>query len=128
MTEGALRGTARMAAMLLLAAAPDAVRAEPVTADEAMAEHRERFQPVAVLDCPKPQAPDEIIVCGRPGRPDPDRYSGPVERVPGARIPGEPIGMEAFACLRSCHQPLKIDIIKAAKIGRKIVEHILDPD
>ena len=106
-----------------------AVAAPALTAEQAIENYREQFVPVAEIDCPTPTDPDEIVVCGRgPGQKDPNRMPFESVRVPGERIPGEPAGAEAFSCLRLCPQPLKIDLIKAVKIGRKIVRHILDPD
>lgn len=126
--------TARRAFLAIAAIASlclgDSARAAPaLTAEQAIENYREQFVPVTEIDCPTPTDPDEIIVCGRAaGQADPNRMPIASARVPGSRIPGEPAGAEAFSCLRLCPQPLKLDLIKAAKIGRKIVRHILDPD
>ena len=115
--------------MLAAFLACGAARAEPLTAEQAMETYRETFEPVSALDCPKATDEEEIVVCGRrPGQADPNRLPIVPPRAMGARIPGEPATMAAFSCLHSCPQPLKLDLIKAAKVGRKIVRHILDPD
>ena len=100
--------------------------AEPVTAEQAMENYRKRFESVDEIDCPKPTDPDEILVCGRSGKPDPNRLPLPVERVPGEHIAGDPVGGAAFSCLRNCYQGL--DVIKIVTTGIKIVDHILHPD
>ena len=72
------------------AMSPFAAPAQPLTAEQAMANYRGAFVPVAELDCPKSERPDEIVVCGRPiGTPDPNRLPLPVEPLPGDRISGE---------------------------------------
>jgi hypothetical protein len=122
---------AAAAAAILLAAlwVPEhAAAAVPLTAEQAMENYREKFEPVAEIDCPHPTDPDEIVVCGRTGQKDPNRLPFESPRVPGEHIAGEPAGAGAFSCLRLCPQPLKVDLIKAAKVGRKIIRHILDPD
>jgi hypothetical protein len=119
------------AAAAILAALPGwgTARAEPLTAEQAIEAYRETFEPVSALDCPKPSDEEEIIVCGRrPGQADPNRLPIVPPRAAGARIPGEPATMAGFSCLHSCPQPLKLDLIKTAKVGRKIIRHILDPD
>jgi hypothetical protein len=64
--------------------------AQPVTADQAMENYRQVFEPVTRFDCPQSTKPDEIIVCGRPfGAPDPNRLPLPVEPLPGDRVSGE---------------------------------------
>jgi hypothetical protein len=102
--------------------------AQSITAEQAIANYRRTFAPIAELDCPKPADGEEIVVCGRAGRPDPYRAPLPVLRTPGLPHPGEAQDGSALACLRLCDQPLSIDLIKAAKIGRKIIRHIFDPD
>ncbi len=124
-----MRVAAAVAALLAAILASEAASAEPLTAEQAMENYRETFEPVSALECPKPSDEEEIIVCGRrPGDADPNRLPIVPPRAAGARIPGEPATMAAFKCLHSCHQPLRIDLIKAAKVGRKIIRHILDPD
>jgi len=123
------RRLAAAAAAMLAILACGTARAEPITAEQAMENYRETFEPVSALECPKPTDEEEIVVCGRrPGQADPNRL--PINSAPaaGARIPGEPATMAAFSCLHSCPQPLKLDLIKAAKVGRKIIRHIIDPD
>lgn len=123
------RTCVRAVAILAVLVGCGAARAEPMTAEQAMLAYRETFEPVSAIECPKPKDEEEIIVCGRrPGQADPNRLPIVPPRTAGARIPGEPATMAAFSCLHSCPQPLKLDLIKAAKVGRKIVRHILDPD
>ena len=103
--------------------------AEPLTAEQAIETYRATFEPVSALECPKPTDEEEIVVCGRrPGQADPNRLPIVPPRDAGARIPGEPATMAAFSCLHSCPQPLKVNLIQAAKVGRKVIRHILDPD
>jgi hypothetical protein len=78
-------------ALLLIGLVAPAGAAEPVTAEMAMERYRETFEPIAAVDCPKSSTADEIIVCGRPDAPDPDRLPLPVAPVPGQRIQGEPV-------------------------------------
>ena len=76
----------------MLAAAP-AVAAPTVTAEEAMANYRKSFETGALIDCRRDPDSDEIVVCARSGRPDPNRVPLPDEREPGERVrllPGEP--------------------------------------
>jgi hypothetical protein len=83
---------ARIALLLLVVLAAPARAAEPLTAEAAIDNYRKMFQPVALLDCPKAGGPDEIIVCGRPDGPDPNRLPLP-SGMPGDRVrllPGEP--------------------------------------
>ena len=84
---------ARRAFLLLigLAAPTAAAAAEPVTAEQAIERYRQTFEPVAEIDCPKPKSPDEIIVCGRTGAPEPYRLPLPAEPLPGDRVFGEPV-------------------------------------
>jgi hypothetical protein len=122
--------------LLLAGLAAPAAAAEPLTAEKAIEHYREVFVPAEQLDCPRSADPEEILVCGRkPGARDPDRLPLPVERVAGERVrmlPGESPGgvaaMSADRCISRCPQPLKVDIIKAIKVGGKIVDHLLHPD
>lgn len=82
----------RSAALLLLPFAPlwapELGAAQTLTAEDAYANYRQRFAPVAELDCPrKPE--DEITVCAKRSGPDRDRLPLPVEPAPGTRIAGE---------------------------------------
>lgn len=70
---------------LLIAFAAPAGAAEPLTADSALDKYHQAVRPIA---CPK-RADDEIVVCGRTGRADPNRLPLPVERPPGEIVPGE---------------------------------------
>ena len=117
-----------LALPLALAATPAAagqVATQPArTAEEAIANYRQTFESVRELECPTPDDPEEIVVCGRPsGAPDPNRAPLPIAREPGARIPGENSG-DGGGCIRLCHQPLMIDVVKAAKFTRKLVDRI----
>ena len=59
--------------------------AEPLTAEGALGNYRLSVQPI---ECPK-REDDEIVVCGRSDRVDPNRLPLPVERPPGEIVPGE---------------------------------------
>lgn len=107
--------------------------AQTITAEQAMDNYRRTFVPVAELDCPESTDEEEIVVCGRSGKLDPYRAPLPVPRTPGLPFRGEPpSGMDALsgadACLFGCRQPLRLDLVKAAKVGRKIIRQIFDPD
>jgi hypothetical protein len=117
-----------LAPLLLLAAADPG---HLLTADEAMQNYRERLKPVRALDCPRDE---EIVVCGRKGA-DPNRPPLPYPRDPGAavRLPGEgPTGTEAFGaeqlCFHLCEQPLKVNLIGAARVVGKTINHLLGKD
>lgn len=117
------------AAVLAAAVACGTAGAEPMTAEQAMETYRQTFEPLSELDCPKAKDEEEIVVCGRrAGQADPNRLPIVPPRAAGERVAGEPATMAAFSCLHSCPQPLKLDLIKTVKVGRKIVRHILDPD
>lgn len=76
---------AKWTLLLLIGLAAPAGATEPLSAESAIGKYRLSIQPTA---CPKREA-DEIVVCGRSGRPDPNRLPLPVERPPGAIVPGE---------------------------------------
>jgi hypothetical protein len=120
------------AALLALAQPAAAQIGEPdstgnVTAEQAMETYRARFKSVDEIDCPHTEDPDEILVCGRVGAPDPNRLPLPVpDHEPGDRIRGEPATGAAFNCLHNCYQGL--DVLKMIKTGKKIIDHILHPD
>ena len=115
-----------------LASAGPAAATKTLTAEQAIERYREQYESVAELDCPTSSDPDEIVVCGRVGQRDPNRLPFDPPRTPGAHLPGEgPSGMDAMnadACLRLCPQPVRVDLIKAFKTGKRIIEHILNPD
>ena len=79
-----------MGALIWGAIATSAAPAQTLTAEQAMENYRDAFEPVATLDCPESEDPDEIVVCGRPfGAPDPNRLPLPVQPLPGDRVSGE---------------------------------------
>lgn len=75
-------------ASLMLAATGSGAAAQVATAETAMDRYRTVFTPVARTDCPR-SGGDDILVCGRAGRPDPNRLPLPVAPLPGARLSGE---------------------------------------
>jgi hypothetical protein len=109
------------ALLLTLPTAGGAAAAQPITAERAMEVYRDRLKPVADLDCPTADDPDEIVVCGRPpGEVDPYRLPLPIQRDPGevVRHAGEPpsaVGM-ASGCIFSCPPAFGIDLGTAKKI------------
>jgi hypothetical protein len=117
-------------ALLAIVAPADAARAAaaPVTAEQALENYREKFESVDEIGCPRKRSPDEIVVCGQRDGPDPNRLPLPVAREPGKPVPGEPIGGAAFTCLKSCYQPVNVNLISAAKTGGRIIDRILHPD
>lgn len=76
---------AKWTLLLLIAVAVPAGAAEPLTAENVLGNYRLSVQPTA---CPKSEG-DEIVVCGRSGRADPNRLPLPVERPPGEIVTGE---------------------------------------
>lgn len=99
----------RMTIALLLSAAP--AGAAGGTAEQATANYRNVFKPIAELDCPR--GVEEIIVCGTRLE-EMSRYRVPYQPEPGARVRGEPSGsaaMSAGGCLRLCHQPATVNIL-----------------
>ena len=105
----------------------------PVTAEQALVHYRQVFKTTRELDCPASDDPDEIVVCGRQrGAADPNRAPLPIGPEPGARIAGElPTGlasMSADRCLRICHQPIKVDVVKAARFMRSLAERLIEGD
>lgn len=118
------RGSLGVALAVLLAVSPAAAQAQPVTAEQALDTYRRTFQSPRLLDCPKIEGSDEIVVCAKPkGAPDPDRLPLPVAREPGARIRGEALA-DGGGCMRLCHQPLKIDLMKIPGFIAKVVDRI----
>jgi len=124
-----------LALLLALATAPVPAPAEqvepPVTAEQAIANYREVFEPTRELDCPRSDDPEEIVVCGRRSdAPDPDRAPLPIGPEPGTRIVGDvPNGvasMNADSCLRLCPQPVMIDVYKAAKFMKNLAERLIE--
>jgi hypothetical protein len=126
-----------LAALLALAPAPAAAgqaATQPArTAEEAMANYRETFESVRELDCPTPEDPEEIVVCGRPSdAPDPNRAPLPIGPEPGARVvggvPSALESMSAGGCISRCPQPVMVDVFKAAKFMRDLAERIIEGD
>jgi len=80
--------------LILAAFAPAEVAAEPVAAEQAMANYRSVFGTARLLECPPATTADQIVVCGRRREQgDPNRLPLPVEPDPGGRtrlIAGEP--------------------------------------
>jgi hypothetical protein len=114
----------RIPALLLLVTAP-AFAQDRVTAEQALSNYRKVMVPTAELDCPRGDDGEEIVVCGkRKGEKSPYRLPLPVEREPGARIPGEALS-GGFGCIRMCPKPVGIDlemIFKAAKAIKNKLE------
>ncbi len=115
----------RMTAALLLAASPATAQsgASPTT-EQVLGAHRAAFKSLRELDCPRRE--DEIVVCARrEGDPQPERLPLPVEREAGTRIAGEPL-KDSGGCIRLCHQPVTVDLIKAGKALASGISRILD--
>jgi len=91
---------AKMAVPLPIALAAPASAAEPLTAEAALGYYRETLLSSAGLDCSRVRDSDEVVVCGRSRRPDPNRPPLPVEPPPGETIRGEPISAVAAAGTR----------------------------
>ena len=101
------------------------------TAEEAMANYRETFESVRELDCPTPEDPEEIVVCGRPsGAPDPNRAPLPIAPEPGMRVvggvPSALESMSAGGCISRCPQPVMVDVFKAAKFMKNLADRIIN--
>ena len=119
--------------LLMIGLAAPAGAAEPVTAEAAMERYRTFVAPIAVLNCPKPDSPEEIVVCGRPER-DPDRL--PLPPPPGERIRGEAISaVEAMGERETCSTvgPNQncgggLPIIPIAIFAAKVAAHVIKGD
>jgi len=124
--------------LLLLIWTPGAAQAQPVTAEEVLANHRRQVLAVTgsgrrAADCERAQDGDEIVVCGQTDHAR-HRLPLPVEPVPGAprRIAGEPptgtVALAGGGCLRLCHQPVQIDVIGAVGTAARAIGRLVDPD
>ncbi len=98
-----------------------------VTAEQALAKYRATFRPPPEVICPKDPDPEAITVCGRRRAVDPNRLPLPVKREPGERIRGEAAVMGPD-CIRLCHHPVQVDLIKAVPAVVEGIKKILDPD
>jgi len=118
-----------LAVAALLAFLPAAAAAQTVTAEQAMSNYRKVIKTTRELDCPRGGG-DEIVVCGNQGVSETQQYLPPLptpSREPGDRIKGE-ANFDGGGCIRLCHQPLKIDVIKAGKSIAKGIRRILGKD
>jgi len=101
-----------MTMLLALAATSAAAQPRQVTAEEAAEIHRETFSVAGKRDCAVGADPEEIVVCGKTGT----SYRIPYVPEPGARVANDsPNGMSAMSaggCLRLCHQPVSVDLLK----------------
>jgi hypothetical protein len=103
----------------------------PVKFDLATIRTEARIGPID-LGCPGGGNGDEIVVCGRAHRPL-YRLPLPIQRDPGEIVrhvndPGGGGAVAADACSRNCYQPVKIDLIGAARAMPKIFRHIFGGD
>ena len=120
--------------LLMIGLAAPAGAAEPVTAEAAMERYRSLVAPIAVLNCPKPGSPDEIVVCGRPEGRDPNRL--PLPPPPGERIRGEAISqVDAMGERETCSTvgPNQncgggLPIIPIAIFAAKVAIHVIKGD
>ena len=122
----------RIAVLALALPAPLEAAPQFVTAEEALEIHREALDPaVAAETCPDGAGEEEIVVCGRRGT-SPYRYTGPVQRKPGApeTLPGEMARAPTSVggCISRCYQPVMVDVIGAGIAIAKGIGKLLDPD
>jgi hypothetical protein len=115
-----------IAALLALSPVP-AQAADPLTAEQALANYRSTFKPIDPSGCPRGEA-GEIVVCA-----ERDKQGPQFEPTPGVRpgrVAGEPPrgAVGGFGCLQSCPQPLSIDLIKAPGAIKKGIARILGKD
>src|SRR3954467_694860 len=122
-----------MAALAAAWAAP-AGAFGPLTAEQAIETRRQGArEAVGPAPCPRDRDSGDIIVCGRRG-PDPNRLPLPDERLPGDRehlLPGELPRAEASfdTCVIGCKPSgIWIDPFRVARVGSKIVRHVLHKD
>ena len=121
----------KMLLPILSAGIASPVLAQQVTAEQAIEDYRETFQPTGILDCPRD--PGEITVCGKRPESDPNRIPSSGQRMAGDRIrlvPGEAprAGLDVGGCIRLCHRPVSVNILAAVPVLVKGIRKILDPD
>lgn len=109
------------------AAHQDASARDKVTIEQAFENYRAAFKAPAQAGCAAVEDEEAIIVCGRRLEVDPNRLPLPIEREAGERVAGEPAIMGPD-CIRLCHQPVQVDLIKAVPAVIEGVRKILDPD
>ena len=133
--------TARRAlAPLILAAAPGALAAQAVTAEQAIEGQRAAVAEVVSQTCPESPDPNNVVVCGR--REQFSRYRVPsadpaLAMRPANRAGGEQLrAMDADACLRLCHQPVMVGVVGISADGvtgaipdiAQAADRLLNPD
>jgi len=114
-------------ATIAICAASPALAGQTVTAEQALENYRKAFKPVTELACPTEEDSEDIVVCGRRNAVDPDRLPLAVAREPGSFTPGEPRGMGPD-CIRSCPQPVQINILTTVPAIVKGIKRLLNPD
>lgn len=92
-----------------------------VTAEQALDVYKTNFK-LPDARCRAQEDPDDIVVCGRrdPDDAGPTSLRVPYEPEPGRRTPGEP-KFDGGGCMRLCHQPVQVDVVK---VGRGIVKGV----
>ena len=122
-----------MTMFLLVGTFPGPAFAQEAGAERAMTRYRQVFKPTAEIDCPRPDDPETITVCGRRPETDPNRLPlpvGPDAGSPTRLLPGEAprATMNVGGCMRLCPQPVQVDLIKAVPAVVEGIKKILDPD
>ena len=124
----------RMALALIFASTSAPAEGQSLSDREAMERYPDDvLKPLAITRCPDNADPVQIVVCGARHTAEPPRLSTDGEvRLSGNPLPGEaPTGMAAMgagACIRLCHQPLRIDIIGAVRTVGEVIERLMDDD
>ena len=109
-----------MLALLPLIAA-QAAAPNPVTAEQALEIYKTNFK-LQDIGCRSEDDLEAIVVCGRrdPDDSGPNSLRVPYVPEPGRRVPGEP-KFDGGGCMRLCHQPVQVDVVK---VGRGIVKGV----
>jgi hypothetical protein len=117
---------------------PAAAAAQPVTADQALANYRQVIKSPSELDCPK-GSEDEIVVCAGPGQTESQRYRVPLPVSPDPGSPNRDVITSGMGAMRSdaCQAyercgsgglSISVDLIRAARSAKKLVERVVEGD
>ena len=117
-----------IAAILIAAYAP-AAAPDPVTAEQVIANYRERFDLVNPR-CATTPGEEDIVVCGRRAGNQSQRVVLPEDPDRTGPVRGDtPTGMSAMnnePCISRCPQPLQVNILAIPGFVKDVVERLKD--